>query len=195
MKDVALVVVDMLYDFIDGSMACANAENAVAETVKYIEDKGSAAQDGDDVIVAAFPTMFVCDHHPSDHCSFTAQGGPWPPHCVQGTRGAEIHDDLKPYVEEALTFYKGYRKDSEQYSGFEGINDAGQSLYEVLDIMDIHNVYVCGIATEYCVKNTCMNLLKAGFNVYLLKDAIGYVEHEGHLKALEEMEKAGIRLV
>ncbi|MBQ3997606.1 MAG: hypothetical protein II637_06210, partial [Bacteroidales bacterium] len=74
MKDVALVVVDMLYDFIDGSMACANAENAVAETVKYIEDKGSAAQDGDDVIVAAFPTMFVCDHHPSDHCSFTAQG-------------------------------------------------------------------------------------------------------------------------
>ena len=128
MKDVALVVVDMLYDFIDGSMACANAENAVRETVKYIEEKGSAAQDGDDVITAAFPTLFVCDHHPADHCSFKEQGGPWPSHCVQNTRGAEIHDDLKPYVEEALTFYKGYRKDTEQYSGFEGINDAGQSL-------------------------------------------------------------------
>ncbi|MBO6083335.1 MAG: isochorismatase family protein, partial [Bacteroidales bacterium] len=67
--------------------------------------------------------------------------------------------------------------------------------HDVLDIMDIKNVYVCGIATEYCVRNTCEDLLKAGYNVLLLKDAIGYVDAEGHKQALPEMEAEGIRLI
>ena len=98
-------------------------------------------------------------------------------------------------MDEALTFFKGYKQEVEQYSGFEGINEAGQSLHDVLDIMDIKNVYVCGIATEYCVRNTCEDLLKAGYNVFLLQEAIGYVNAEGHKQALPEMEAEGIRLI
>lgn len=195
MKDTALVVVDMLYDFIDGSMACKNADNAVERSLEFIDKMTSAPQAGENEIRSQFPILFVRDFHPADHCSFAEQGGPWPPHCVQGTRGAAIHESLAPYASEELSFYKGYRQDKEQYSGFEGINEAGQSLGDVLDIMDIKNVYVCGIATEYCVRNTAEDLKKAGFTVYVLQDCIAYVDYEGHLEALSEMKKEGIRLI
>lgn len=195
MKDVALVVVDMLYDFIDGSMACLHAEEAIEESVRFIEKMTEDSESSDEVIYGAFPILFVNDHHPKDHSSFKTQGGLWPEHCVQGTHGAEVHEKLVPYQEEELTFYKGEDTATEQYSGFEGKNKAGQSLGEILEMMDIKNVYVCGIATEYCVRNTCEDLKKAGYSVHLLKDCIGYVDYEGHLQALSEIQKEGIRLV
>lgn len=193
MKDCALVVVDMLYDFIDGSMACRHAEEAVAATLRFMAEKTAEPLD-EEVIRGAFPILFVRDFHPADHCSFTGQGGPWPPHCVQGTRGAEIHEALAPYADEALTFFKGNDRGREQYSGFEGVNEAGQSLHDVLDILDVKTVFVCGIATEYCVRNTCEDLLKAGYGVIVLQDALAWVDPDGHRKALEEMGKEGIRL-
>jgi len=192
MKDTALIVVDMLYDFIDGSLACQNAENAVKETVHFI-DKMTEGRTGDEnEILDTYPVLFICDHHPADHSSFKEFGGIWPTHCVQGTRGGSIHKALEPYVSEELTFYKGCDKTQEQYSGFDGKNAAGQFLGEILEILDIKETYVCGIATEYCVRNTCEDLLKAGFKVRLLKDAIGYVDAGGHQKALAEMEAEGI---
>ncbi len=192
MKNNALVVVDMLYDFIDGSLACQNAENAVAQTLKYI-DKQTSGQGGEEhEILDMFPILFIRDHHPADHSSFKEYGGIWPPHCVAGTRGGEVHADLVPYVNEELTFDKGCDKTLEQYSGFDGVNNAGQTLGEVLGLLDTTDVYVCGIATEYCVRNTCEDLMKAGFKVHLLKDCIAYVDHDGHLKALEEMALEGI---
>ena len=192
MKNNALVVVDMLYDFIDGSLACQNAENAVAQTLKHI-DKQTSGQGGEEhEILDMFPILFIRDHHPADHSSFKEYGGIWPSHCVAGTRGGEIHADLVPYVNEELTFDKGCDKALEQYSGFDGVNNAGQTLGEVLDLLDTTDVYVCGIATEYCVRNTCEDLMKAGFKVHLLKDCIAYVDHDGHVKALEEMALEGI---
>ena len=74
------------------------------------------------------------------------------------------------------------------------MNTAGQSLGEILELLDTTDVYVCGIATEYCVRNTCEDLMKAGFKVRLLKDCIGYVNQEGHEKALEEMAATGIKI-
>ena len=192
MKNNALVVVDMLYDFIDGSLACQNAENAVAQTLKHI-DKQTSGQGGEEhEILDMFPILFIRDHHPADHSSFKEYGGIWPSHCVAGTRGGEIHADLVPYVNEELTFDKGCDKALEQYSGFDGVNNAGQTLGEVLDLLDTTDVYVCGIATEYCVRNTCEDLMKAGFKVHLLKECIAYVDHDGHVKALEEMALEGI---
>ncbi|MBR4734713.1 MAG: isochorismatase family protein [Bacteroidales bacterium] len=183
MKDTALVVVDMLYDFIDGSLACQGADEAVARTLEYIK-----AHPG-------LPRIFIMDHHPANHSSFAAQGGPWPPHCVQGTRGGEIHESLAPYADdEGLIFYKGEDPAVEQYSGFEGRNEAGQSMAEVLRLMEISRVIVCGIATEYCVRNTSEDLLKDGFKVTVLKDCLAWVDPEGHRQALLEMEKEGIRL-
>ncbi len=194
MKNHALVVVDMLYDFIDGSLACQNAEEAVKQTLEYIDSQTKGQGGEDHEILDTFPILFIRDHHPADHSSFTENGGIWPPHCVAGTRGGEIHEALKPYAVEELTFDKGCDKAVEQYSGFEGVNNAGQSLGEILELMDTEDVYVCGIATEYCVRNTCEDLLKAGFKVHLLKDCIAYVDHEGHLKALDEMASEGIEL-
>jgi nicotinamidase-related amidase len=120
------------------------------------------------------------------------QGGTWPSHCVAGTHGGEIHDDLLPYACEELTFDKGCCREEEQYSGFDGLNTADQSLGEILELLDTTDVYVCGIATEYCVRNTCEGLKKAGYKVHLLKDCLAYVDYEGHVKALEEMAAEGI---
>lgn len=192
MRNNALVVVDMLYDFIDGSLACKNADNAIKETLKFI-DAQTKGQGGDEhEILDTFPILFIRDHHPADHSSFKEQGGIWPVHCVAGTRGGEIHEALMPYVREELTFDKGCDKEVEQYSGFEGINNAEQSLGEVLELLDTTDVYVCGIATEFCVRNTCEDLLKAGFKVHLLSECIAYVDHDGHVKALDEMRANGI---
>ena len=183
MKDCALIVVDMLYDFIDGSLACQEADKAVANTLAYIKAEKPS------------PILFVRDHHPAHHSSFAAQGGPWPPHCVWGTHGADIHVDLAPYADEDLSFFKGEDPETEQYSGFEGKNPAGQSMQEVLQLMEIDKVIVCGIATEFCVRNTAEDLLKAGFKVSVLKDCLAYVDAEGHKKALEEMASEGVRLI
>ncbi|MBO5108302.1 MAG: isochorismatase family protein [Bacteroidales bacterium] len=192
MKNSALVIVDMQYDFIDGSLACQNADNAVKETLKYIDSQTKGQGGEDHEILDTFPILFTRDHHPADHSSFTGFGGTWPSHCVAGTRGGEIHEALLPYVNEELTFDKGCDRTVEQYSGFEGMNSAGQSLGEILELLDTTDVYVCGIATEFCVRNTCEDLLKAGFKVHLLKDCIAYVDHDGHLKALKEMAEEGI---
>ena len=195
MKDSALIVVDMLYDFIDGSMACQEAGKAVENTLKYIEEVTAKTDPDNSGVRSIYPILFVRDHHPENHCSFAAQGGPWPPHCVQGTHGADIHQDLAPYANEDLTFYKGEGPSKEQYSGFEGVNPAGQSLREVLELMDIRHVVVCGIATEFCVYNTAKDLRNAGFKVSVLKDCIAYVEKQGHLDTLAKMEEEGIGLL
>jgi len=196
MKDSALVVVDMLYDFIDGSMACREAEKAVRNSLSQIEKLTEDAEKDDDTgIHSTYPILFVRDHHPAGHCSFKEQGGPWPPHCVQLTHGADIHKDLAPYATEDLTFFKGEDPGKEQYSGFEGLNPAGQSMGEVLHLLDVRNVAVCGIATEYCVRNTAEDLLKDGFRVTVLKDCLAYVDVDGHAAALREMEAEGIRIL
>jgi nicotinamidase-related amidase len=182
----------MLYDFIDGSLACQNAENAVRNTLRFIDSQTKGQGGEEHEILDTFPILFIRDHHPADHSSFKEQGGIWPSHCVAGTHGGEIHEALLPYVCEELTFDKGCCRETEQYFGFEGVNAAEQSLGEILELLDTTDVYVCGIATEYCVRNTCEDLLKAGHKVHLLKDCLAYVDHAGHLKALEEMASEGI---
>lgn len=194
MHNSALVVVDMLYDFIDGSLACLNADNAVKATLAAIDSRTKGQGGEDHEILDTFPILFIRDHHPADHSSFKDQGGIWPSHCVAGTRGSEIHQSLAPYASEELTFDKGCDRDTEQYSGFEAVNNAGQPLAEVLELLDTTDVYVCGIATEYCVRNTCEDLQKAGFKVHLLKDCIAYVDLQGHQKALAEMAAKGISI-
>lgn len=192
MHNSALVVVDMLYDFIDGSLACQNADNAVRNTLAYIDTQTKGQGGEAHEILDTFPILFTRDYHPADHSSFAEHGGTWPSHCVASTHGAEIHESLVPYVCEELTFDKGCDKSSEQYSGFEGQNNAEQSLGEILEMLDTTDVYVCGIATEYCVRNTCEELKKAGYKVHLLSDCLGYVDENGHRQALQEMSDNGI---
>ena len=195
MKDSALVVVDMLYDFIDGTMACQGAEGAIEGTLKAIDRLTADTEADESGIHSTYPILFVRDHHPAHHCSFTEQGGPWPPHCVQNTHGAEVHESLQAYVKEDLTFFKGEDPAREQYSGFEGVNPAGQSLGEVLHLLEVKRVLVCGIATEYCVRNTAEDLLKDGFEVTVIQDALAWVDPQGHADALKAMAAEGIKLI
>ena len=110
MTNKALVVVDMLYDFIDGSLACLNSEEAVRRTLEFIDSQTEGQGGEDHEILDMFPILFIRDHHPADHSSFKEQGGIWPAHCVAGTHGGDIHEDLLPYVSEELTFDKGCDK-------------------------------------------------------------------------------------
>ena len=181
-NNAVLIVVDMLYDFIDGSLACKNADDAVKHTLEFIK----RTRESD------LPVIFIRDRHPANHCSFTENGGIWPAHCVAGTRGGEIHSSLSPYATEDLTVDTGTDPHLEQYSGFEAINIAGQNLEEVVDMLECKDVYVCGIATEYCVRNTCEDLSKAGHHIILLEDCLAYVDLDGHTKAIEEMRSEGI---
>lgn len=192
MQNTALVIVDMQYDFIDGSLACQNADNAISQTLKFI-DKHTKGQGGEEhEILDTFPILFTRDYHPADHSSFAEQGGTWPTHCVAGSLGSQIHEALTPYVCEELTFDKGYDKSVEQYSGFNGQNNAEQTLGEILEMLDTTDVYVCGIATEYCVRNTCEDLKKSGYKVHLLSECLAYVDENGHRQALQEMSNNGI---
>lgn len=194
MKNSAIIVVDMQYDFIDGSLACQGADDAVRAVAAYLR-KATDVEDLDENGIAdTLPVMFTRDAHPADHCSFAANGGTWPVHCVEGTHGAMIHKDLMPYVSEEMVFCKGCSADCEQYSGHDGLNGAGQSMGEILDLMEISDVFVCGIATEFCVRNTAEDLLKAGFRVHLMKDMLAWVDRKGHEKALKEMSAEGIHV-
>lgn len=179
----AHVSVDMLYDFIDGTMACHNGNKAAVAARGFIKAHPE------------MPVLFVCDHHPADHSSFKENGGIWPAHCIQGTRGAEIEESLAAFACEEMTFYKGRNRDTEQYSGFEGTNNMGESLDDKLQELGARRVYVSGIATEYCIKATCTDLLAAGYEVYLLTDALAYVDEEGHEKAIAEMDGMGIKML
>ena len=185
-KEFTHVVVDMLYDFIDGSMACANAENAVAACIETI----NRYPDG--------RVLYVMDHHPADHSSFQAQGGPWPPHCVMKTRGGSLHEDFYKNVKrpeqrpsEQTMFYKGVQAAKEQYSGFESRNSEGIELNNFLT----GKVLVSGIATEYCIRETCCDLLKAGHEVYLLERGLAYIDPEGHKRTLDELARMGVKIV
>ena len=146
------VVVDMLYDFIDGTMACENAKEAVKASVYYINANPIQK------------VFYVCDCHPADHSSFKENGGQWPAHCVEGTHGAEIHKAYGKIVNAKNRpeagrniFLKGRYANKEQYSGFEGIDAQGKTLDSALAEANGGSkgtVSISGIATEFCIKET-----------------------------------------
>ncbi len=176
----ALIVVDIQNDFLPGgALAVPDGDKIIPVVNEYIsifEEKG----------VDIFATR---DWHPEDHISFTHRGGPWPPHCVQNTYGAQFHPDLK-LPERAHIISKADQPDKEAYSGFEGTN-----LAEELKQREIEALFICGLATDYCVKNTVLDAIKNGFKVYLLVDAIRGIDPVGSEKAIQEMKEAGAQLI
>lgn len=157
----ALVIVDLQNDFLPGGAL--------------------AVPDGDAVIaplnaaIAAFtaqnlPIIATRDWHPPAHCSFTAQGGIWPPHCMAETPGAAFASRLQ-LPASAVVLSKADTVERDAYSGFEGTDLAQQ-----LRAMGVGRIVVGGLATDYCVLNTVLDGLGAGFKVLLLEDAIRAVE-------------------
>lgn len=125
------------------------------------------------------------DWHPNDHCSFRAQGGPWPPHAVQETPDAALHP-LLSHVDHVVQ--KGTTRAQDAYSGFEGTG-----LAEQLRAHGVARVFVGGLATDYCVKATALDARAAGFAVVVLTDACRAVDvaaGDGE-RAVHALEAAG----
>jgi nicotinamidase/pyrazinamidase len=130
------------------------------------------------------------DWHPADHASFKEQGGPWPPHCVQGTFGAELNAAL-PRERIDLVVDAGYERDLEGYSGFEHTG-----LAETLRARGVDEVTVVGLATDYCVKETAADALREGFGVAIDREAIRGIDVEpgDSERALDELRAAGAQV-
>jgi nicotinamidase-related amidase len=172
----ALVIVDFQNDFTPGGALAVPDGDQIAGRVDQLARSGAF-----DLVVA------TRDWHPAGHGSFAEQGGPWPPHCVQGTPGAELHQALDRTLVDAVVD-KGQDPATEGYSGFEATN-----LAELLRERDVEHVTVVGLATDYCVRNTVLDALREGFGVTVDSTAARPVDvrpGDGE-RALEEMRAAG----
>jgi nicotinamidase/pyrazinamidase len=151
----ALIVVDLQNDFCPGGrLEVEDGDQIVAPINKLIS---TFAKNG-------LPVAFTRDWHPEDHCSFKARGGTWPSHCVQGTPGAEFHPSLR-VPPQAILVSKGTNMDRDAYSGFQETD-----LEERLRQAGATELFVCGLATDYCVKNTVIDALALGFKVSVIED-------------------------
>jgi nicotinamidase/pyrazinamidase len=179
----ALILVDIQNDFCPGGALAVQEGDKVVEVVN--------------TLMPVFPFVLATqDWHPSNHISFKEQGGIWPPHCVQNSYGAELHPALNQEAID-LYFHKAFKANNDSYSGFDGVDANGRSLNDVLKAEKIKTVYMTGLATDYCVKETALDALKNGFEVFLVTDAIRAVnvnEGDGE-KALQEVKKSGARLI
>ncbi|MCH7614180.1 MAG: bifunctional nicotinamidase/pyrazinamidase [Nitrospinae bacterium] len=157
-----------------------------------------AVVEGDQVIPVAnacirfftregFSIVATRDWHPENHCSFQAQGGPWHPHCVQGSWGSQFHPDLK-MAPGTLIVSGATNARQEAYSGFDGT-----SLEERLEDLEVQTLFVIGLATDYCVKKTVLDACRLGFRVVVLEDGVRGInaQPKDSQKALEEMQAAG----
>jgi len=176
-----LVVVDVQNDFCPGGAVPVPEGDKVVpmlnEYVKKFRNAGAAI-------------IFTRDWHPHDHSSFKSQGGPWPPHCVQGSKGAEFHEALVlPPGAEVVS--KADKRD-EAYSFFQG-TDLAREFHQ----RSLTKMFVGGLATDYCVKETVLDGLKNGFEVYHLDDASRGVNVQPNdaALALAEMVKRGAKRV
>ncbi len=158
----ALVVVDMQKDFMPGGALPVPEGDTIIPTInRYIEIFEGRAT----------PVFFTRDWHPQNHISFKGHGGIWPPHCVQNTEGAQFHPDLKIPSDNKFVISKGTSPDFDAYSGFQGT-----ALESLLRERGVRRVFVCGVATDYCVKNTALGALNLGFGTFLLLDAVKGVD-------------------
>lgn len=161
----ALILVDVQNDFLPGgALAVPRGDEVVPVLNRYL---------------ALFrryglPVYASRDWHPIRHCSFTAQGGPWPPHCVAGSDGAAFSADLA-LGDTASVVSKAEREDEDAYSAFQNTG-----LARSLRQHGVRRVLVGGLATDYCVLKTIADALKEHFNVLLLIDAVRAVDvHPG----------------
>jgi nicotinamidase/pyrazinamidase len=140
--------------------------------------------------------FFTRDWHPPDHCSFKDQGGPWPPHCVQNTSGAEFSSKIN-IPEGSTIISKGAEKNSEQYSTLGGRDADGDTENGLMKQLGIRRLFIAGLATDYCVLNSVKDALAEGYEVYVLTDAIRAVNvnpGDGE-RALKEMIRAGAKTI
>jgi nicotinamidase/pyrazinamidase len=181
----ALLIVDVQNDFCPGGALAVPDGSRVIPVLNRVMDRFTA--EGQAVYASR-------DWHPPDTRHFQAFGGPWPSHCVADSAGAQFHPDLRlpPSV---TVVSKGQDRNDDGYSAFEGVTANGRTLSEDLHARGVTLLYVCGLATDYCVRASVLDARKAGLPVTVLTDAIAGIGREDVDRALEEMRAAGVSLV
>jgi nicotinamidase/pyrazinamidase len=177
----ALLVVDVQNDFCPGgALAVADGDQVVAPLNHLI----------DEFLTRGEPVYKSRDWHPPTTKHFAAYGGTWPIHCVQNTKGAEFHPDLRD--DPRITMVSKGLGDTDCYSAFDETRLASQ-----LHQQGVEEVVVGGLATDYCVKNTVLDALKNGFRVKAVKNAMRAVNLQpgDEERAIEEMRAAGAKIV
>ncbi len=175
----ALIVVDVQNDFCPGgALAVPEGDLVVAPLNRMLDGSWKI-------------TIATRDWHPDNHISFKSRGGIWPAHCIAGTDGAAFHAALRT-DKVNLIVSKADRPDLEAYSGFEGTGLSGK-----LKKVGSERLFIGGLATDYCVKNTVIDGLTNGFEVYVFEDAVRgvNVEPEDSAYALREMQDKGAKLI
>lgn len=179
----AVLVVDVQNDFCPGgALAVARGDEVVSVLNTVIER-----------LVGEGAAVYASrDWHPQVSTHFNTYGGPWPVHCVAGTRGAEFHPALR-LPQGTLVITKGNESGADGYSAFEGRTAAGTTLGDELRNRGVEHLIVGGLATDYCVRASVLDARKAGLIVTVLADAIRGVEatHGDSEKAIAEMQAAG----
>lgn len=200
LKNSALLIVDVQNDFLPGGALAVSKGDTIIPIINSLQEKFN-------FIVA------TQDFHPADHGSFAANHAGkkpgefielaglrqilWPVHCVQGSEGAEFHEDLNPIKWQAI-FQKGKNPEVDSYSGFfDNARRGDTGLGDFLQNEGIMNVFVTGLAQDYCVKFTALDGVSLGFKTYLITDATKAVNlnPEDGEKALEELKKEGVILI
>ncbi|GFO69202.1 nicotinamidase [Geomonas limicola] len=183
----ALLIVDVQLDFCPGgSLAVAEGDAVVPVLNRYISlfwKRGT-------------PIFASRDWHPAQSAHFKENGGSWPVHCVQDTPGAEFHPKLL-LPEGTIVISKGLTRWDEGYSALQGLTENGTPFPMLLRHMGLDRLYVGGLATDYCVKESVLEGLKEGFAVTLLADAVRAVDLTAGdgARAVDEMRAAGASLV
>jgi len=178
-RDDALIIVDVQRDFCaGGALAVPDGDGVVPVLNRWIEAATSA---GASIYASR-------DFHPSGHISFRESGGPWPPHCVQDTAGAEFHPGLRlPAFTRLVT--KGVRFDRDQNSAFDGTGLAAE-----LRRRGVGRVWVGGLAQDVCVRATVLDAIEEGFEVRVIGAATRPVDPDAAAKVCAELEKAGAKI-
>lgn len=195
-----LIIVDVQNDFVPGGALAVMDGDQVVPIINDLQKKFRH-------VVA------TQDFHPANHGSFAANHpgkNPgefielagltqilWPVHCVQGSVGADFHTDLDLNHWLAI-FQKGKNPEVDSYSGFfDNARRGDTGLGNYLKSLGIEQVFVCGLALDYCVKFTALDARSLGFETFLISDATKAVnlKPDDGSKAIAEMEKAGIRIL
>lgn len=178
----ALLIVDVQNDFLPGGALGVPGGDRVLAPI----NRAIAA-----FLARGLPVYASRDWHPANHCSFRAQGGPWPVHCVADSHGAAFAAALE-LPGNATLVYKASRADEEAYSVFGGTGFEG-----MLRRAGVRRIFVGGLATDYCVLATVRDARLLGFGAVVLADAVCAVEvqpGDGE-RALAEMRRLGAQFV
>ncbi len=178
----ALIVVDLQRDFLPGGALAVPRGGEVVRPLNLWLERFSCR---------GLPVFATRDWHPPRHCSFRAQGGPWPAHCVAGTPGAAFPAALR-LPPGTVVVSKAASPQRDAYSGFDGTE-----LDMLLKARGVQRLFVGGLATDYCVLRTVEDALARGYDVLVLTDAVRPVDvnpGDGE-RALRRMRSLGAAMI